>query len=377
MRRAAAAVAAALVLAVPAALADSGVTWSPASPRNYGHQHRPGSAIRLVVIHATEGSYWGTISWFGNPRARASANYVVGRSGAVTQMVSLARVAWHSGNSRVNWESVGIEHEGYVYAPWTFTDAQYRASARVTASILRAHVLPIDRRHVIGHSEVPDPAHPWLGGGRDHHTDPGRYWDWTRYMAYVRAYAAGNEPPARPFDVAIPLALSTALSGPLHLEPTLSGDAADHVDLAVDGKTVATAKTPFALDLDTRTVANGTHSLVVHAVSATGLTADAGVRATVTNQPPPKLVDAAPWDGDTVSGVVTWTVFASGSVARVELLVDGVLRDTARRSPWVGTWDATKDAPGPHQLTFRVVGAGGVATRTVTVVVAPAPPPAP
>ena len=37
--------------------------------------------------------------------------------------------------------------------------------------------VPMDRTHVIGHSEVPDPNNPGLYGGSDHHTDPGPNWD--------------------------------------------------------------------------------------------------------------------------------------------------------------------------------------------------------
>jgi hypothetical protein len=36
---------------------------------------------------------------------------------------------------------------------------------------------------------VPDPNHPGQWGGVDHHTDPGRTWDWPRYMAYLRSDA--------------------------------------------------------------------------------------------------------------------------------------------------------------------------------------------
>src|SRR5437764_133584 len=101
MRRAAAAVAGlALATAGAAQAADRfpGVSFLGASPRNYAHAHRPASAIRLLVIHTIEGSYAGAISWFRSPRARASANFVVSRDGAVTQMVPTWDVTWHAGN---------------------------------------------------------------------------------------------------------------------------------------------------------------------------------------------------------------------------------------------------------------------------------------
>src|SRR5919202_3933191 len=191
----------AIVLAVapaPAAVAALQVPFQPASPDNYSHRARPASAIRLLVVHVTESTFASAVAWFQNPHAHVSAHYVVSRDGDVTQMVPVSRVAWHAGNAWVNLHSIGIEHEGYTGIDTTFTDAEYRASAELAAMLLRHYVLPIDRRHVIGHAEVPDPTHPGLFGGYAHHTDPGRYWDWKRYIAYARSYARGVTPPPLP-----------------------------------------------------------------------------------------------------------------------------------------------------------------------------------
>src|SRR5581483_3287784 len=51
---------------------------------------------------------------------------------------------------------------------------------------------------IIGHSEVPDPNHPGQFGGAGHHTDPGQYWDWTKYMNLVRTYAGSSAPAPQP-----------------------------------------------------------------------------------------------------------------------------------------------------------------------------------
>ena len=62
-----------------------------------------------------------------------------------------------------------------------FTDAQYRSSARLTAWIARRSLMPIDRRHVIGHADVP--GAPGGGrGGASHHTDPGPRWELEPYL---------------------------------------------------------------------------------------------------------------------------------------------------------------------------------------------------
>ncbi|MFI6886648.1 N-acetylmuramoyl-L-alanine amidase [Streptosporangium canum] len=157
--------------------------WVAASSANYTASSRPSAyAIDRIVIHVTQGSYAGTISWFQNPSASVSAHYVVRSSdGAVTQMVRDKDVAWHAGNWSYNTRSVGIEHEGYVSDASWFTDAMYRASAALTRHIADRYGIPKDRTHIIGHNQVPGATH----------TDPGPNWDWTRYMQYV---TGGSDP---------------------------------------------------------------------------------------------------------------------------------------------------------------------------------------
>jgi N-acetyl-anhydromuramyl-L-alanine amidase AmpD len=164
--------------------------WRPASPWNYTAAQRPlDPIIRRLVIHVAEGGFAGTYNWFGNSAAQASAHYVVSSTGRVAQMVPNADIAWHAGNWAYNETSIGIEHAGYTNVGG-FPDAQYRGSARLAGWLARTYAVTPDRQHVIGHNEVPDPYHPGEWGGADHHTDPGRYWKWARYMAYLRLYAA-------------------------------------------------------------------------------------------------------------------------------------------------------------------------------------------
>ena len=357
------------------------VAFVPANRANYAPANRPSSAIRLVVVHVTEGTSSGAISWFRNPRARASANYVVGRDGAITQMVRDRDVAWHAGNGWVNRHSLGVEHEGYVGLVGTVTDAEYRASARLVAALLRRSHLPADRRHVIGHNEVPDPVRPWLRGGFSHHTDPGRYWDWGRYMAYVRSYTRGIAPPPPAFDVTTAgVAFGQTVAGAIRFEATPAGEAADHVDFLVDGRTVETMRTPpFVLGggaWDTALVRNGRHTLTARAVAANGRVANATVVVTVIN-PAVKVTNAGFADGQVVSGTLRWAPRITGAPARVDLLVDGVVRATLTQRPYALDWDTTQDADGPHTLLVRAFRSDGklLASRAVVVTVANAPQP--
>jgi hypothetical protein len=162
----------------------AGALWVAASSSNYAVSNRPtDEKIDRIIIHVTQGSYAGTISWFQNAAAGVSAHYVVRSSdGQITQMVREKNRAFHAGNSAYNHRSVGIEHEGYVSDASWFTDQMYRASAALTRDIADRYDIPKDRTHIIGHYQVP---------GTDH-TDPGSHWDWTKYMSYVGGSGGGG-----------------------------------------------------------------------------------------------------------------------------------------------------------------------------------------
>ncbi|MFE7355286.1 N-acetylmuramoyl-L-alanine amidase [Streptomyces sp. NPDC057543] len=154
--------------------------WISASAANWRRADRPADyPIDRVVIHVTQGSYQSAVKVFQNPGHGAAAHYVVRKDGHVTQMIRELDVAFHAGNRSYNERSVGIEHEGFVDRPQDLTAAMYGASARLTAAICGRYGMPVDREHIIGHVEVP---------GTDH-TDPGKHWDWDRYLKLVRAAA--------------------------------------------------------------------------------------------------------------------------------------------------------------------------------------------
>jgi N-acetyl-anhydromuramyl-L-alanine amidase AmpD len=358
-----------LVLLACAAPEAARAFEAPAAWSNYAHVNRPASAVRLVVVHVAEGSFGGTVSWFRNPRARVSANYVVGREAEVAHMVPDSRVAWHAGNGWVNYHSIGVEHEGYAGLEGTFTDAQYRASAQLVASLLRRYHLRADRRHVIGHNEVPDPNRRGRYGGYSHHTDPGAYWDWRRYMEYVRSYRAGRTPPPPSLDVSIPgLSLGQLVTGTVEWSAATVGNVAG-VDFLVDGVVQASVEgEPYVYEWDTSLETSGRHVLSVRAVGINGRTAVATVVVRSQTPPAPPPLVTLP-DLSLVSGMVeVQPELSGGPVARVELWIDGVLTQTAEEEPWTLTWDATAATPGEHTLAVRAVGPRGKATAAIQVV---------
>lgn len=156
-----------------------GASWLAAHKGNYTNASRPRSdPINKVVIHTMQGTAAGTKAWFRNPKSEVTTHYLVSSSkGSVTQMVHESDIAWHAGNWDYNKTSIGIEHEGYVQDPkkW-YTTNMYQSSARLVRSICDRYNIPMDRKHIIAHSEVPGATH----------TDPGKGWNWDRYMDLVR-----------------------------------------------------------------------------------------------------------------------------------------------------------------------------------------------
>jgi N-acetyl-anhydromuramyl-L-alanine amidase AmpD len=147
-------------------------------PADSGNYHViPGTrTINRIVIHITDGgsSINGTVSWFKNPAAKVSAHYVVGQNGDIVQMVKHNDVAWHA--SSANGDSIGIEHVANTRG-LVPTSAQYCASAALVNWLTSQFGLPMDRTHILGHSEA-DPK-------TTHTACPNAVWDWDYYMGLV------------------------------------------------------------------------------------------------------------------------------------------------------------------------------------------------
>jgi hypothetical protein len=188
-----------------AALAQAdypGARWMAADSSNFTTATRPTShPVQYIVIHVTQGSYNGSISWFQNPSSNVSAHYIFRSSdGHLTQMVREKDIGWHAGNSTYNQRSIGIEHEGFVNNPAWFTTAMYKASADLTRYATRKYNIERTRTRIIGHVEVPGATH----------TDPGANWNWNYYMDLVRLDSTfGNSTipavlmPAQSMDVVV------------------------------------------------------------------------------------------------------------------------------------------------------------------------------
>ena len=172
--------------------------WDPAPECNWEPRTKEVSA---VVIHYTEGSYAGCISWFKNCDAEVSAHYVIRSSdGQITQMVLEKDKAWHARTA--NGYTIGIEHEAYGDIASFFTEAMYQSSADLVRSICRRYAVIDGHRtfyrdtldngtclnygvhdlggedactKIRGHQHYPDQSH----------TDPGPFWNWNYYYKLI------------------------------------------------------------------------------------------------------------------------------------------------------------------------------------------------
>jgi N-acetyl-anhydromuramyl-L-alanine amidase AmpD len=357
------------------------VTWAPAVG-NYTIAHRTPASIRWIVIHATEGPAFGAVSWFEDPRSHASSNYVVDRAGSITQLVPLSGIAWHTGNAFYNAHSVGIEHEGTTDDPAGFTRQEYVASARLAAWLCRRSLLPIDREHVIGHSEVPDPFHPGLLGGADHHTDPGRYWNWTLYLKLVRRFAY----PAPPIAVASStLYAGQTVTGKVPWHAAVKGPV-QQVDFLVDGRPLWVAHAqPFAFGVhgtwNTLELPNGTHTLGLVAHGPYGATAKRTLTVRVRNRAF-RVTTSGIRRGQVVKALLRFDTAAVGTpLDSARVYVDGRLLAADAKAPYRFALDTHRLVDGVHTLDVRMLAFDGrTAWKRLRVVVRnakPKPKPAP
>ena len=137
--------------------------------------------ISMVVIHYTEMQDKGfAIERLCDPKAKVSANYLIGKAGEVVQLVPEDKRAWHAGVSYwrgikdVNSASIGIEldHPGHKYGYEPFPDAQFEALVPLVARMVKRYDIP--RANVVGHSDVA-PARK---------IDPGELFPWDRLAEY-------------------------------------------------------------------------------------------------------------------------------------------------------------------------------------------------
>ncbi|MEV6400739.1 peptidoglycan recognition family protein [Streptomyces sp. NPDC051907] len=231
--------------------------WIPAPYEEFGEgdygnhdkADRPASqSVKYIIVHDTEGSWDTTVRLVQDP-TYVSWQYTLRSSdGHVAQHVPLKDVAWHAGNWYVNSKSVGLEHEGFLVAPdaW-YTEAMYRSSARLVRYLAKRYGIPLDRRHILGHDNVPGTTAATVRGM---HTDPGPYWDWAHYFTLL---GAPFTPTAGPRAAVVTIRPAYTRHQPLYTGCLKPGQAcAPHGSGAVRLHTAPSADAPLVKDVGLR-----------------------------------------------------------------------------------------------------------------------------
>jgi outer membrane protein assembly factor BamB len=130
---------------------------------------------------------------------------------------------------------------------------------------------------------------------------------------------------------------------------------------------------PYQIAWDSRTAANGAHTIRAVATDTAGQTAAAQITVNVNNgDAPPTVSLTAPADGAKVSGNVAIRAAAADDkgVAKVEFLVDGAVVGQAASAPFETTWNSATAPDGVHTIAARAVDTSGqTAQAAITVTV--------
>ncbi|MDK9703435.1 MAG: N-acetylmuramoyl-L-alanine amidase [Sulfuritalea sp.] len=170
-----------------------GAVWQP-SP-NFD-QRRP----NFVILHqTTNDNVERALATLTDPERRVSAHYLIGRDGAVLQLVDEAARAWHAGESRwgsltdLNSASIGIELDNTGDEP--FAEAQIVALLALLDELRTRHGIPA--ANYLAHGDVA-PARK---------VDPSRLFPWQRLAQQGFGLWCETPPPAAPagFDALLGL----------------------------------------------------------------------------------------------------------------------------------------------------------------------------
>lgn len=158
---------------------------------------RNGTPISMIVFHATVGGLKSSLDWLRNPQPknpsnRVSTHYLIGKTGAIYQLVADDMAAWHAGKSA--WRglnsanilecSLGIELENANDGHDPYPAAQLASARELCRAKIAQYRIP--RLNVVRHLDIAIPA--------KRKTDPAGFPDWPAFVASL--YAPVAPPPA-------------------------------------------------------------------------------------------------------------------------------------------------------------------------------------
>jgi N-acetylmuramoyl-L-alanine amidase len=153
----------------------------------------------FVIIHQTSnGDAERALRTLTDPLKKVSAHYLVGRDGAIVQLVDERARAWHAGESwwggqtDLNSASIGIELDNDGEEP--FAEPQIAALLALLADLKARYRIP--DANFLGHGDV----------APRRKVDPSRHFPWQRLARQGFGLWCENPPPA-PAGFDVPLAL--------------------------------------------------------------------------------------------------------------------------------------------------------------------------
>jgi N-acetyl-anhydromuramyl-L-alanine amidase AmpD len=162
------------------------------SPNSSSRNDTP---VRLIVLHATVGSYTSSLSWLCEPISKVSIHYLIDRNGHVDQLVQDDRAAWHAGKSAwlglnsqdIEESSLGIE----LVNANTGLDPYPAAQLGSCRDLCRAKIAAyhIQRAYVVRHLDIATPK------GRK--TDPAGF-PWPQFLDSLYAPPLPSPQPGAP-----------------------------------------------------------------------------------------------------------------------------------------------------------------------------------
>ncbi|MCK9387207.1 MAG: N-acetylmuramoyl-L-alanine amidase [Sulfuritalea sp.] len=167
--------------------------WQP-SP-NFD-QRRP----NFVILHQTTNDNAATaLATLTDPQRKVSAHYLIGRDGAIMQLVDEAARAWHAGESRwgattdLNSASIGIELDNT--GDEAFTEPQLVALLGLLDDLRTRHRIPA--ANFLAHGDI----------APTRKVDPSRLFPWQRLAMHGFGLWCETPPPAAPagFDALLGL----------------------------------------------------------------------------------------------------------------------------------------------------------------------------
>lgn len=184
--------------------------------------------------------------------------------------------------------------------------------------------------------------------------------------------AASSDTEAPVTSITSPAA-GTTVSGVVVVQASATDDVGvSKVEFHLDGALQATdTSAPYEWSWDTKSAANGSHTLSSKAFDAAGnIGTSSGVGVTVSNDTTAPVTSiSSPAAGATISGTTPVTASASDAVGvtKVEFYLDGVLKATDSTSPYEWSWDTTTVANASYGLSSKAYDAAGNVGTSATV----------